>query len=143
VPAAGVPADAETPTASAPADLAGTSWILESFGAADDPQPVLEDSEIITLLFDEQGGTLAGNAGCNQYQGSYEHDDDQLSVGALISTRMACVEPEGVMEQERAYLAALQSAESYQAQDEQLTITYADDSELVFRAYDTPAETTP
>jgi heat shock protein HslJ len=102
---------------------------------------VLEDSEV-TLLFDEQGGTLAGMAGCNQYRGSYERDDDQLNVGALISTRMACVEPEGVMQQEREYLDALQSAESYAVQDEQLTITNADDTVLVFRAFDAPSETT-
>jgi heat shock protein HslJ len=118
----------------------GTSWLLESFGASDEAQPVLEDSEI-TLLFDEQGGRLYGLSGCNQYRGSYERDGDQLSVGALISTRMACIEPEGLMEQERAYLNALQSAESYAVQDEQLTITSADDTVLVFQADDTPAET--
>jgi heat shock protein HslJ len=138
-PVATEPAATE-PAATEPAELAGTSWMLESIGMPDDPQPVLEDSEI-TLLFDEQDGTLAGNAGCNQYQGSYERDGDQLNVGALISTRMACAEPEGVMLQEREYLDALQSAESYQVQGEQLTITYANDSILRFRAFDAPAET--
>ena len=35
-------------------------------------------------------------------------------IGPLASTMMACGEPAGVMEQEAQYLAALQSAATYQ-----------------------------
>ena len=55
-------------------------------------------------------GTLSGSGGCNQFHAPYEIDGDQISIGPPASTRMACAEPEGIMEQEQQYFQALAQA---------------------------------
>jgi heat shock protein HslJ len=62
----------------------------------------------ITAKFD--GKQVAGNAGCNDYNATYEKNGEQLKVGPITTTRKACGEPEGVMEQETDYLSMLQKA---------------------------------
>jgi heat shock protein HslJ len=66
----------------------------------------------ITANFGEDG-LLAGNAGCNGYSADYETDGNNISIGPAVSTEMACLDIEGVMEQEQRYLAALGTAASY------------------------------
>ena len=105
--------------------LEGTVWTLVSYGDPSDPQAVLEGSEI-TAQFDGAKGTVTGSAGCNSYFGAYEVDGDSLTVGPVGSTEMYCAAPENVMDQETAYLAALQSAASYQIVGNQLQIANAD-----------------
>ena len=75
----------------------------------------------ITAYFGEDG-QLTGSAGCNNYTATYEIDGDQIKIGPAATTRMACGEPEGVMEQEAAYLAALEMASSYQFEDQKRLI---------------------
>lgn len=70
----------------------------------------------ITAYFGEDG-QLTGNAGCNNYSAAYEIDGDKITIGPAITTRMACGEPEGVMEQEMAYLTALGMASAYQFEE--------------------------
>ena len=70
-------------------DLAGTSW--EVIGYNNGKQAVtsvLLDSTI-TLDF-AADGSLSGNSGCNTYNGSYTVTGDQITIGPLASTRMAC-----------------------------------------------------
>ena len=50
--------------------------------------------------------TLEGSSGCNHFTGSYTVDGDDIAIGPLSSTRMACASPE-LQAQETAYLAAL------------------------------------
>jgi heat shock protein HslJ len=105
--------------------LEGTTWILVSYGDPSAPQAVLEGSEI-TAEFDSAEGTVSGAAGCNSYFGSYEVDGDAITFGLLGSTLMACFEPEGIMEQEQAYLAALASVATYHIEGDRLEMTDAD-----------------
>jgi heat shock protein HslJ len=56
---------------------------------------------------------VSGSAGCNDYNASTTTTPPKISFGPIASTRMACSQPAGVMEQESAYLAALQSAATY------------------------------
>jgi heat shock protein HslJ len=51
---------------------------------------------------------------------------EEIKIGPLASTMMACAEPEGVMEQETQYLAALQMAESYQVEGKVLELRRSD-----------------
>jgi polar amino acid transport system substrate-binding protein len=60
-----------------------------------------------------QDGSLNGSAGCNSYSAGYLVDGSQLSIGPASATGMLCAEPVGIMEQESAFLAALESAGSY------------------------------
>ena len=105
--------------------LEGTLWALVSYGDLSDAQAVLEDSEI-TAEFDSAEGRVQGSAGCNGYFGSYEVDGEEITFGLLGSTMMACPEPEGVMEQEVAYLAALASAATYHIEGDRLELIDAD-----------------
>jgi heat shock protein HslJ len=66
----------------------------------------------ITANFGEDG-TLSGSAGCNNYNATYEVDGDNISIGPAAATRMFCPEPDGVMEQEVQYLAALETVATY------------------------------
>ncbi|RIK16371.1 MAG: hypothetical protein DCC52_17750 [Chloroflexi bacterium] len=66
--------------------------------------------------------TPSGNAGCNNYNGSYQVDGATLQVGPLGSTRMFCETPQGVMDQEAQFLAALQNSATYDISNDILTI---------------------
>lgn len=103
------------------APLDGTEWQLSGWDGADLPDWQAPDAEV-TLAF--QDGRIAGRSACNRYMGGYAIDGDTFTLsGPLASTRMACPEPQMTVEQ--AYLAALQSAQSYRLTDGgQLEIRY-------------------
>jgi heat shock protein HslJ len=89
------------------ATLPGTEWVLTSLTGS---TPI--EGTQITLNFGE--GSLEGSGGCNTYGGSYTATGDSLHLSDLYWTEMACLEPEGILDQELAYLNALNSVASYQ-----------------------------
>jgi len=96
--------------------LTRQDWVAETIAG----QPVINPGRV-TLAFVE--GRVSGRGGCNIYSGPVEIGNGTLKVGPLISTKMACGEP-GLMQQESAYLGALQSARSYRfGADDKLTIS--------------------
>ncbi|MBP6013276.1 MAG: META domain-containing protein [Alphaproteobacteria bacterium] len=95
--------------------LAQNDWIAETIAG----RPVINPARV-TLAFLE--GRVSGRSGCNLYSGPVEIGPGTLKIGALISTKMACMQ-EGVMQQESAYLSALQSAQTYSIGGDKLTIT--------------------
>jgi len=102
--------------------LEDTVWVLQSYGESGNPKDIITDTEI-TAEFVSSEGTVKGSAGCNSYFGSYEVEGSQLSIpGPIGATEMYCEEPEGVMDQEQEYLAALQLAESYEINADELRI---------------------
>jgi heat shock protein HslJ len=104
-------------SATAPsADLNGTSWALVEISG----QPVVAGSSP-TLSFED--GQAGGSGSCNSFGGEYTLDNGKLTFGPLVSTMMYC---EDTMEQETAYLAALQSAVAYQMKDGRMLILNAD-----------------
>lgn len=111
--------------------LEDVKWMLESYGNRDNPQDVLEGTEI-TATFNSEDDRVTGSAGCNTYFGGYEIKDG-LSIGMLANTEMWCGEPEGRMDQETEYLKILQTAKSYTIKGSQLTINCGD-NELVYTA---------
>jgi heat shock protein HslJ len=113
--------------------LAGRTWVLQSYGQQDDPQGVIEGTEV-TATFDSGEGQVTGSAGCNHYFGSYELKGSELSIGPLASTEMWCESPEGVMDQEMAYLAALGAAETAEVQGAELRIFSSGGQVLLFNA---------
>ena len=108
-------------------------WVLESYGEPGNVQSVIEGTEI-TATFDSAEHEVIGSAGCNSYFGDYEVNNNQLSIPVLANTEIACLEPEGVMDQEQQYLQALRLAESYDIEDGKLHITCSDGTVLVFRS---------
>ena len=105
--------DGTTPTAAV--SLVGPNWSLTSLGG----KSVLEGTKL-TAAFSNEGG-VSGSAGCNSYFGRARVEAGSLSVGPLGSTLMACGR-DGVMEQERLYLASLQAATSYTIRGDELRL---------------------
>ena len=102
--------------------LEDTRWVLESYGEPGNLKALIADTEI-TAEFVSAEETVKGSAGCNSYFGSYELKGSQLSIpGPIGATEMYCMEPEGVMDQEQEYLAALQLAASYEIDGNELQI---------------------
>ncbi len=93
-------------------DLAGSTWEVIAYNNGQGGVVSLIIDTQITAQFDESG-VLAGIAGCNNYSGAYETDGQNIAMGPFVTTRMACGEPEGIMEQETQYLAALETAATY------------------------------
>jgi len=93
--------------------LEGVLWGMVSYlNAGGDLVDALPGS---TVTAEFKVGQVSGNGGCNNYFGSAEITGDQIKIGQLGSTEMYCGEPQGLMEQESGYLAALQKAASYKA----------------------------
>ncbi len=89
----------------------GLPFRVVSFGPAGAEQPVVAGTTI-TATFDEPTLAVSGNAGCNSFSGSLIPQGGFFTVGPLASTMMACTAA-GVMEQEAAFLAALQGTNGY------------------------------
>jgi heat shock protein HslJ len=101
-----------TPDASSPVSpVLGLTFNLVSYGPQGAEQSLIEGTSI-TAVFNP--GTVAGNAGCNDYTGQVTPVEDFFTISSIAVTQQACEEPAGVMEQEQAYLAALQGTSGYQ-----------------------------
>ncbi|NQS91677.1 MAG: META domain-containing protein [Chloroflexi bacterium] len=109
--------------------LSGTSWILVSYGG----KAIISDSEM-TAFFDS--GEVSGSASCNHYFGSYKIKGDQITVTGLGWTEMACLNPEGIMEQEQQVMSLFSLAESFSIQDQSLVIKTSGGELMVFQAED-------
>jgi heat shock protein HslJ len=108
-------------------DLSGTSW--ESTGYNNGKQAVTGPLQGTTLTADfGKDGTVSGNSGCNTFSGGYKVNGNQITIGPLASTMMACNDPTGIMDQEAQYLAALQSAATYQIEGNVLQLRTKDDA---------------
>jgi len=108
-----------------PASLTGTTWRLNGYNDGQSGfVSVLSGTEITAVFGDD--GQVAGSAGCNSYTAPYAVEGSAITFGPAATTRKMCSEPEGVMEQEGAYLAALESATAYQIEGDELTLTNAD-----------------
>ncbi len=108
--------------------LEGTTWLLDK---------TIPGSEI-TAEF--ASGKVSGSGGCNNYSGSYVSTravgKNTLRIeGPMAMTMMMCAEP--LMDQERLYLAALESATEYTIEGFALTIAYPG-GELLFYDKDGP-----
>ncbi|MDI7277870.1 MAG: META domain-containing protein, partial [Anaerolineae bacterium] len=98
------------------ADLAGTEWVLTTLNGA----PLAEGTHITLNLY---YGEATGFAGCNRYTVHYTlTGEGALSVGSVSVTAAKCPQPEGVMEQEQAYVDALRSVASYRLGDGRLEL---------------------
>ena len=105
------PQGTQPPEPDAPAGEAdGSTLYLVSFGPEGSEQSVLPGTQITASFSDTQ---LTGSAGCNNYSGTLTPVNDYFTVSSIVTTRMICNEPSGVMEQEQAYLAALAGTGGY------------------------------
>ena len=128
--------------------LAGTQWQVTAYNNGREAVVSVSLGSEITAAFDATG-QVTGNAGCNDYFAPYQASGGAISIGAAGATRKSCASPAGVMEQESAYLAALQSAATYTIEADRLEMRDATGAIAVQMARSieiavaTPAPSTP
>ena len=107
-------------------ELADTTWAITSYNDGSAAVSPLADTETELTFADD--GTLSGTGGCNRLLGSYTAGDGEISFGTIATTQMACMTPEGLMDQEAAIVAALESAATYSIEGDMLEMRTADDA---------------
>jgi len=101
--------------ACAQSSLAGTSWTVVKVQGVDVPPG-------LTLTF--AADRVVGSTGCNQFWAPVEYRDAvAIDIGAPQSKRLYCL---GAMSIERAYLASLETVESYTRESDVLKMKMPD-----------------
>jgi len=108
-------------------DLMGSNWEVTAYNNGKQAVVGVLEGTTLTASFGKDGN-LTGNSGCNEFNGSYKVNGDQITIGTLASTMKMCSDPAGVMDQEAQYQAALQSAASYQIEGNVLQLRTKDDA---------------
>ena len=72
---------------------------------------------------------IGGSAGCNTFSGTYGTNGDIVRVSQLATTRLACEQP--IMDQETAFLAALQGVARIDSQGPRVNLEDRDGHALV------------
>lgn len=111
--------------ASQPASLTGTTWTATSANNGREAVSSLVAETTITAVFGEDG-KLNGSAGCNNYMTSYALDGQNITIQPPATTRKLCPEPEGIMEQETAFVNMLPQAATYMISGNALELRTAD-----------------
>ena len=114
--------------------LLGVTWSVTGFnnGRHAVVGPLLGTT--LTMTFDQ--GQVHGSSGCNTYRAAYTSEGNRLAIGPVASTRKAC-SAEGVMQQEREFLAALESVKVWTISGGMLDVHRAD-GERVLNAIKAP-----
>ena len=100
-------------------DLEGENWVVEELVIDGVPTVPLPGTEL-SAFFDD--GELSGVAGCNSFFAGYAVDGVSISIGPAGSTMAFCTTPEGIMEQEVAYLNLLGTVGSFTRDGDSLTL---------------------
>lgn len=96
--------------------LAGTHWKFVTLDGHEVPSGVNA-----TLNF-ERNGHVSGHAGCNGYGGPWSASNGALHFGGMMSTKMACLQPAGVMQIEHEVYAAFGATAAARMQDGRLIL---------------------
>jgi heat shock protein HslJ len=107
-------------------DLAGSLWLVT--GLNNGRQAVVSPLAGTTLSLElDSRQHLVGSAGCNRYRASVRLGQGTLRIATPVATtRKLCSRPDGVMEQERQFLQALESADGWQVEGERLELRRRD-----------------
>lgn len=119
------PAAEEAPVAGGDSELWDSAWRLVDLGG----RRAMGQVEA-SLEFPAEGGRAVGNASCNRFFGGVAVDGDSITFLDVGTMRMSC--PEAINDQEQRFLAALESAERYEVEDQELRI-FGGDSEAPIR----------
>jgi len=106
-------------------ELEGTKWNLLTIRKSI-PIP----DSIITIEFEDD--EVRGTSGCNTYFGEYTSKENKISFGVLAATEMACLNPEGIMEQEQEYLSFLSEIVAYSIEGDRLILKKTLQDQLTF-----------
>src|SRR3954454_540626 len=73
----------------APAELAGSKWVLSSYVADDED---VQAAGVATLEFAADGKTVSGTTGCNSFSGTFAQDAAALTISPGPMTLVACTD---------------------------------------------------
>lgn len=104
--------------------LVGTRWRATGINNGRGAVVSLVSGSTVTLEFGPDG-LLNGNAGCNPLRGRYEQSGEALRLQAPATGRMSCPNPQ-LMEQEAAFLKALESVATARREGNRLELRTAD-----------------
>lgn len=95
--------------------LAGTNWTLSRI-----PDFTFENTrKPVTLSFADTTNRIVGNAGCNNFGGTYTVKGNTIKMEKILSTKMACLP--GV-ETENKVMAAMVNADHFSIEGDKLTL---------------------
>ena len=106
-------------------ELSGTNWRLISYA-----NNIPLSGKDMTAKFTAK--EVQGSASCNHYFGAYKISGNKLSIDGLGWTEMACMDPEGIMEQEQTVMGLLSKASEVSIEGNQLLIRTSSGDLLVF-----------
>jgi heat shock protein HslJ len=105
--------------------LAGTAWSVTGYNNGRQALvSVLADTSL-TMAFSNDG-KVTGSAGCNRYTAGYLAEGVKLEFRPAAATRMMCVRPLGIMEQEQQFLKALEKVATARFEGDRLELRTAD-----------------
>jgi heat shock protein HslJ len=82
------------------------------------------------ISFDVAAKRFTGNGGCNQINGNYGVDKQEIKFTEVISTKMSCND----IEFENAFLATLSSIDHYEVRGGDLLLKKSKETRLVLRS---------
>jgi heat shock protein HslJ len=116
-----------------PAPIEGAAWRLTHIPGAQSAALAQLNRPVTMRL---ESGRLSGFAGCNNFTGSYSLDGNQLKIGPVASTQMACPEPGSSIES--TFHKALSGTLSIAVDGDHLNATTASGDTLRFQKEPTP-----
>jgi heat shock protein HslJ len=99
-------------------NLDATSWAMTSYRDSQGNLTEILPETIVTADF--QADQFSGNLTCNNYSGTYQTTGNKIEIGPLATTLRECVGPDGIMEQEAAFLMAMEAAAQYEIKGDTL-----------------------
>jgi heat shock protein HslJ len=93
-------------------------WIVTSYFSGNAITSVLGGVEMTTTF---AARDLTGNTGCNTFNGPYQAEGNEITIGQLASTRAACPTEE-LDQQEMHFLAALHLATTFRVTGNRLDL---------------------
>ena len=112
----------------APPRLEGVTWDVTGYNNG--RQAVVSPKLGTKLTLNFKGETVSGSSGCNRFHGQFKAQGNALSIGPLATTRMMC--EESVMTQEQEFLAALQTASTWDIARGMLDVHRADSERVLW-----------
>jgi heat shock protein HslJ len=101
--------------------LHGSPWAVTGYNNGRGGVVSILAGTDLALRF-ETDGRLGGSAGCNRFMTRYRVDGDSIRIEPAATTRRVCPSPDGIMEQEAAFLAALARTERAEVFDDRLAL---------------------
>ena len=97
-----------------------TSWKLEKYGDANNPQPVLLAAKPEILLNLDGNGHFSGNNGCNLLTGEYKSVEKEVwEFSKIVSTQDYCLQT-GIVQQAETINQLLKEVKTYTQNGEEL-----------------------